>query len=71
MLSLLAISFEPTEPPAGYVTLDLLRRRLDPLDVECIEAELTDLGLVWRTRSRPEHPGGEPGAGSEPAGGGS
>jgi hypothetical protein len=31
------------------------------LQVECIEAELKDLGLVWRTRSRPEHPGSEPG----------
>jgi hypothetical protein len=41
------------------------------LEVECIEAELKDLGLVWRTRSRPEHPGDEPDAGSKPVGGGS
>ena len=26
-----------------------------------IEAELTDLGPAWRARSRPQHPGGEPG----------
>jgi hypothetical protein len=35
------------------------------LKVECIEAEMTDLGPEWRTHVKPEHPGGgeEPGAG--------
>jgi hypothetical protein len=36
------------------------------LQVECIEAELRDLGPEWRTRSKPEHPGSEPGAESGP-----
>ena len=27
------------------------------LQVECIEAELKDLGPAWRTRCKPEHPG--------------
>jgi hypothetical protein len=26
------------------------------LEVECIEAELKDLGAVWRAKSRPQHP---------------
>jgi hypothetical protein len=38
------------------------------LKVECIEAELTDLGPEWRTRFKPEHSsgGGESGAGGGP-----
>jgi hypothetical protein len=36
------------------------------LDVECIEAELKDLGPEWRTRSKPVHPGEEPDASSKP-----
>jgi hypothetical protein len=35
------------------------------LQVECIEAELRDLGPAWRTHSKPKHPGDEPGAGRE------
>jgi hypothetical protein len=26
------------------------------LDVECIEAEMRDLGPAWRTRNKPQHP---------------
>jgi hypothetical protein len=65
VLSLLAISFEPSVAPSGYVTLTFSGDASIQLEVECIEAELKDLGLVWRTRSKPEHPG-EPNAGSEP-----
>jgi hypothetical protein len=25
------------------------------LEVECIEAELRDLGAAWRTRTKPDH----------------
>ncbi len=71
VLSLLAVSFEPGEPPGGRVTLTFSGDASIQLEVEFIEAELKDLGLVWRTRSRPEHPGDEPGAGGEPADGGS
>ena len=39
------------------------------LKVECIEAELRDLGPAWRTHFKPLHPGDEPGAGSEPGAG--
>jgi hypothetical protein len=70
ILSLLAVSFEPGDLPGGHVTLTFSGDASIQLEVECIEAELKDLGLVWRTRSRPEHPGDEPGAGSEPGTGG-
>jgi hypothetical protein len=26
------------------------------LQVECIEAEMTDLGPAWQAKSKPEHP---------------
>ncbi len=56
VLSLLAIVFEPDEPPSGFVTLTFSGDASIRLKVECIEAELTDLGPAWRTRSKPEHP---------------
>ena len=68
VLSLLAVSFEPMEPPSGRVTLYFSGDASIQLQVECIEAELRDLGPEWRTRSKPKHPGDEPGAGREPAG---
>jgi hypothetical protein len=64
VLSLLAVRFEPDEHPSGYVTLTFSGGASIRLKVECIEAELTDLGPSWRARSRPQHPGGEPGAAS-------
>jgi hypothetical protein len=61
ILSLLAVSFEPGEAPSGMVTLFFSGDASILLEVECIEAELKDLGPVWRTRSKPQHPGVEPG----------
>lgn len=55
VLSLLAINFEETDPPSGYVTLVFAGGGAIRLKVECIEAELRDLGPVWRTKMRPEH----------------
>lgn len=71
ILSLLALRFEPAEAPSGRVTLTFSGDASIQLQVECIEAELRDLGPAWRTRSKPEHPGEEPGAGSEPGASGS
>jgi hypothetical protein len=56
VLSLLAISFEPGEAPSGKVVLFFSGDVTLQLDVECIEAEMRDLGPAWRTRHRPEHP---------------
>lgn len=58
---LLAIDFELAEPPGGYVSLVFAGGGAIRLQVECIEAELRDLGPVWRTRRKPEHPGGSGG----------
>lgn len=55
VLELLAIRFEETEEPEGFVTLLFAGGGGVRLHVECIEAELKDLGPVWRTKSMPEH----------------
>lgn len=55
VLSLLAIDFQSTTFPAGIVTLHFSGGAAIRLEVECIEAELRDLGAVWATRSKPEH----------------
>ncbi len=62
VLSLLTIGFEPGVPPAGTVTLLFAGGAAIQLDVECIEAEVRDLGAVWSTKSRPDH--GDPDLGS-------
>jgi hypothetical protein len=56
VLALLAISFEPTEAPAGHVILHFADGAAIRLHVECIEAELKDLGPVWHAKSKPHHP---------------
>jgi|SRR5688572_19438020 hypothetical protein len=61
VLSLLTIRFEPEDHPAGYVVMTFSGGACIRLKVECIEAELADLGPSWRARSRPHHPGAEPG----------
>ena len=61
VLSLLAIQFEAVDPPGGLITLTFSGDAAIQLQVECIEAELRDLGLEWPTHSKPQHPGLEPG----------
>ncbi|MDX2158933.1 MAG: DUF2948 family protein [Hyphomicrobiaceae bacterium] len=58
VLALLAVAFAPSEPedPSGTVTLTFAGSAAVQLDVECLEAELRDLGPVWEARSRPDHP---------------
>lgn len=55
VLSLLAVRFEPTEEPGGLITLAFSGNAAIRLEVECIEAELKDLGAAWTTRRKPEH----------------
>ena len=57
VLSLLAIGFESGEAPSGKVVLYFSGDVTVQLDVECIEAEMRDLGPAWRTRHKPKHPG--------------
>jgi hypothetical protein len=60
VLSLLALSFEPAEAPGGTVTLHFAGGGAIRLETECIEAELKDLGPVWRAASMPSHPDEDP-----------
>lgn len=68
VLSLLAIRFEPDNAPGGRITLVFSGDVIIQLQVECVEAELRDLGPAWKTRHKPDHPDDEP-AGSEDAAG--
>lgn len=56
VLSLLAIQFAETDAPAGTIELVFADGPLIQLDVECIEAQLEDLGAAWETRFKPRHP---------------
>ena len=55
MLNLLAVAFEATDPPAGVVTLTFSGGAALRLEVECLEAELADLGPAWATECCPAH----------------
>lgn len=55
-LELLAVKFEAQTLPGGYVTLFFAGGGAIRLHVDCIEAELRDLGPIWKTRRKPEHP---------------
>ena len=55
-LELLAVNFEPGDLPGGYITLIFCGGGAIRLQVEVIEAELRDLGPIWKTRAKPEHP---------------
>jgi Protein of unknown function (DUF2948) len=55
VLNLLAVEFAETDAPAGVVTLLFSGGAALRLEVECLEAELADLGPVWTTACRPAH----------------
>lgn len=55
ILNLLDIGFKETEPPAGYVEFIFSAGRALRLYVECLEAELRDLGVRWTAKSAPNH----------------
>ena len=58
VLSLLALRFEQKgEGPEGTLELSLSGTASIALDVECIEAQLADIGGAWETTSKPRHPG--------------
>lgn len=59
VLALLAVRYEAAVAPAGAVTLQFAGGAAIRLEVECIEAELRDLGAAWATRSTPDHGDGE------------
>lgn len=55
VLNLLAVEFEESDPPAGVVSLIFSGGAALRLEVECLEAELADLGAVWTTTTCPGH----------------
>ncbi len=60
VLSLLAVRFIPNgEGPDGVVELALSGGGTIALDVECIEAQLTDVSGAWETTTKPHHPDSE------------
>ena len=65
VLELLAVQFEEADTPGGHVTLTFAGGGAIRLHVECIEAEMRDLGPVWKTKLKPVHEDdGESAAGS-------
>jgi hypothetical protein len=55
VLSLLALRFEEAEPPSGEVVLEFSGGAAIRLKVECLEAQLSDLGPAWSTAHAPRH----------------
>lgn len=60
VLSLLAIRFTPKgdEDPGGEVELIFAGGGAMKLEVECIDAALTDMGAEWSALGRPDHESG-------------
>jgi hypothetical protein len=55
ILSLLAITFAPTESPAGFVLLAFSAGHSVRLEVECLDAVMADIGPAWSTDFQPDH----------------
>ncbi|MFD2252066.1 hypothetical protein FHS82_003482 [Pseudochelatococcus lubricantis] len=68
LFNLLAIHFIEGEKPSGAVVLEFSGGAAIRLDVECIEAQMKDLGPMWEVAGRPAHTEGE-GSGREHDGG--
>ena len=55
VLSLLAVTFEEPDKPAGVIELVFAGNAAVRLDVECIEAQLSDMKASWAAQSVPRH----------------
>ena len=58
-LALLAVTFDAspgTDAPDGDVTLTFSGGAAIRLSVECVEAEMKDLGAAWSAKRSPAHP---------------
>jgi hypothetical protein len=55
LLNLLAVEFVENDAPSGVITLTFSGGGVIRLDVECLEAELTDLGEVFAAARCPDH----------------
>ena len=54
-LNLLAVTFEKTDPPAGIIILAFADGALVRVEVECVEVELSDMGLRVPAKACPGH----------------
>ena len=54
-LSLLAITFTPSDEVSGHIEILFSGNATIRLEVECIEVGLKDLGPVWAVNARPGH----------------
>jgi len=54
-LNLLSVAFAENDAPSGVVTLTFSGGGVLRLEVECLEAELADLGAAWATVACPDH----------------
>ena len=54
-LSLLAITFTPSDLPSGHIEILFSGDATIRLEVECVEAWMKDLGPVWEATARPGH----------------
>jgi hypothetical protein len=55
VLNLLAVEFSERDTPAGSITLTFSGGGAIRLEIECLEAELADLGEVSSASARPDH----------------
>lgn len=54
-LNLLSINFVAADEPAGHVILTFSGGAAVKLTVECLEAQMHDLGSRWRAKAQPGH----------------
>ena len=59
VLCLLSIVFEPADAPSGEVVLTFSGGAGVRLRVECLEAQMRDIGPRWPCKGKPGHPAGE------------
>jgi hypothetical protein len=55
VLNLLSVEFQPGDAPGGVVVLTFAGGAALRLEVECLEAEIADLGPAWATKLCPAH----------------
>ena len=55
ILDLLSVTFNETDAPAGQVTLTFSGGAAVRLDVECLEAQMRDIGPRWKAKGQLGH----------------
>ncbi len=55
VLNLIGVTFEETDAPSGTATLLFENGSAIQLEIECVEAQMKDLGPVWPCSKRPTH----------------